>query len=136
MPIKDTDRKEKKALVLVNNEIILNAVKKVLEGMGYTVCRDIESSVQADVGFVGGYFLLLGILHQLHGISPSLPLVLIVDADNRLDGNEKLFNDFYDVIRLTNHDEREIAQRITSWFSEGPGKVFGQAKGVIRKQVE
>jgi hypothetical protein len=124
MQIKEANLKQKTALILVNNEIILNAVKGVLEGMGYTVCRDVESSAQADFGFVAGFFLHLGILHQLHGVNPSLPLVLIVDAEYRLNGNFKLIDEFYDTIEFNNHDEKEISQKITQWFSEGHGKLL------------
>ena len=80
----NTGRKQKTALVIVNNEIVSDAIEGVLEEKGYAVSRDVESSARADVGFVGGYFLLLGILLYLRSLNPSLPLVLIVEADYHL----------------------------------------------------
>ena len=113
---------KKTAVVLVNNEIVWNAVKKVLEVVGFETRQDVESCEGADVGFIGSYFMLLGILRRLRSINSSLPLVLIENSENKLSENLGYGEEFYDVIQFDKYDEREVSQKLTQWFSEGQGK--------------
>ena len=122
MQTKNTDQNKKGVLILVNNEIVLKAVKKTLEGMGYEIHQDVESCKSVDFGFICSYFARLGTLNQLRTVNYLLPLILVVSADHKLDGNSKSVENFYDVIKLDSHNETDIKQKITRWFSEGQGK--------------
>ena len=117
---------KKKAVVLVNNEIILSSLEKILEGMGCETHRDIDSCREADFGFVGSYFALLGILNHIHAVRSSLPLVLVVSKEHDLDGDLELDRDFYDIVRLDSYDEADVRQKITQWFSEEHGALLVQ----------
>lgn len=111
--------REKAVTVLVGNEILLGAAKKVLQGMGYTVRTDIESSAKSDFAIIGSYFLLLGVVNQVRSTNPLLPLVLIDTPHAALNGNSKYF---YGVIDLDASSEMDANEKIGKWFSEGQGK--------------
>mgnify|MGYP001569740475 CR=1 FL=1 len=110
------------AVVLVNNEIVLNPVRRVLERRGFEVRRDIESCGMADVGFVGSYFALLGILNHIRMLNASLPLVLIISREHELGGQLEAFRGIYDVIKLDEYSEAEIGQKVSRWFTKEPAR--------------
>ena len=121
MSTTSTDRKRTAALI-VNNEIIQNAMKEILEEEGFGICQSIESCADTSVGFIGSYFALLGILRHVRSVNPALPLVLIQNDNFLLDRDFEPYNDFYDVILLKNNDEMAIKEKFLQWFSKGSGK--------------
>ncbi|GEM_PF-2204593 len=125
---------KKTAVLLINNEIVSNALKSVLSGLGYEVSHDTRSCAGADIGFVGSYFAILGILKQIKTINPLLPLVLIVDSDDGEMEAVESTKDLYDVIRLKNHSEVEIKNDILRWFSEGRGKLQVKFKKTMKEE--
>ena len=118
--------RKKLAVVFENNEIVLNAVRKVLEGLGYEVRRDVESARHADIGFVGAYFALLGVVHQLRQMNALLPLVLIVNSDQKLCLQSA--KDFYDIIHIQTRDQGRVRDRVARWFSEGQGRFLSNKR--------
>ncbi len=118
--------REKTATLLIGNEILLCAARKVLQGMGYKVQTDIESCAYADFAVIGSYFLLLGVVNQVRSINPSLPLVLIDVPHAALNGYSKYF---YGVIHLDGSSEMDAMEKIEKWFTEGQGKFLIDKKG-------
>ena len=110
---------KKVVTVLIGNEILSSAARKVLERMGYEVCTDMESVPRADFAIIGSYFLILGVVNQLRAIHPSMPIILIKAPSYELNGNR---GDFYDVIELSGSSEAEACGIIGKWFTEGHGK--------------
>ena len=129
MKIKHNGQTQKTAVMLVNNEIISNAVKKILLSLGYKVSHDISLCVDANVAFIDSYFSVLGILKEVRVINPSLTQVLIVSGGHKME-NIEFAKDVYDVISLDSHNEAEIKQKILKWFSEGQGKLLELAPEV------
>ena len=128
MGIEDTDKKKKKAMVLVNNEIVINAVKEVLDAEGFETRQGIESCEEADIGFIGSYFMIPGILRHLRSVNCSLPLVLIENSKNGLSEDLDYDKEFYDVVQIDKYDEKEVHRKLTQWFSEGQGKFLAKGK--------
>lgn len=124
MPMENTDGERRAALLLVNNQVVRSATKKVLESVGFETCQDVDSCDRANVGFVGSYFILFGILKHVRAVNPYLPLVLIVNPEYPLSEDLELNKDFYGVIELDTPGERETSQKIIRWFSEGQGKAL------------
>ena len=110
------------ALVFVNNEIVMKAVKSALEKRGYEVRYDIESCAGAKLGVIGAYFAYLGIVKQLLDLNPALPVILIENNELKLDEISGSSKELYDVIKIENHDEREISRKIGQWFSQENGR--------------
>ncbi len=110
---------KKTAALLIGNEILLGAAKKVLQGMGYKVRTDIESCAEADFAVIGSYFLLLGVVNQVRSKNPLLPLVLIDVANAALNGYSKYF---YGAINLDGSSEMDAVEKIENWFRDGQGK--------------
>ena len=122
MQTKNTEKNKKTAVVLVHNEIVVNAVKKVLETVGFEARQDVESCQRARMGFIGAYFVFLGLIRRLRAVNSSLPLVLIESGENGLDEKPEYVKEFYDVIKFDKYDEKEVSQKLAQWFSEGQGK--------------
>ncbi len=122
-----SDNQNKKTVaVFLNNDIILSAVKKTLEGRGYQVCQDIQACAEADFAFIGFYFAMLGILRQVRRINLSLPLILITSSEHEWRDSLWSMKDFYDVIKVDGHNEIEICQKIEQWFCEGSGNFLSR----------
>ena len=118
--------KKRTVTALIGNEILLGAVKKVLQKMGYQVRTDMESCGKADFAIIGAYFLLLGVVNQVRAKNPSLPMVLIDTPHTALNGNGDFF---YDVIDLDGSSEMDSMETIEKWFTEGRGKFLIGKKG-------
>ena len=105
--------------VLIGNEILSSAARKVLERMGYEVCADMGSVPRADFAIIGSYFLWLGVVKQVRVLSPSLPLVLLATPPYELNGYSR---HFFGVIELNGNFEMDAREKITKWFTEDQGK--------------
>lgn len=111
--------------VLMGNEILMGAVKRVLEGRGCEVRTDLESCRKADFAVIGGYFVLLGVVNQVISKNPYLPLVLIDVPHASLNGYGKYF---YGIIGLDEISEMNAVEKVGKWFSEGQGKFLIEKK--------
>ena len=115
----------KVAVMFVNNEIILESLKKAVEKLGYEVRQDMDSCLDARFAIIGAYFAYLGIIKQLRAINPLMPVVVIESSDYKLNGFlGESGNEVYDVIHIDNNDELEISRKIQDWFSKGQGKLL------------
>jgi hypothetical protein len=117
---------KKTATLLVGNEILLGATKKVLQGMGYEIRTDVESCVEADFAVIGAYFLLLGVVNQVRFKNPTLPLVLIDAPNTAPNGYSKYF---CGVINLDGSSEMDAVEKISKWFTEGQRKFLINKRG-------
>ncbi len=116
--------RKKVAVLLVNNETARNAMRDVLGGAGFEVRQDVGACQIAEVGFIGAYFALLGVVRQVRAIDPLLPLVIVRNGDHELGTELELHQDYYDVIKLDYSNEVDVRQKFSRWFSEGHGKVL------------
>ncbi len=121
------EQRKRTAVVLIGNEILSGAVKRVLGGMGYEIRGDITSAVDADFAVIGAYFLLLGVANQLYSVNPSLPLVLLHAPLYPLGRHGK---HFFGVIELAGHSEMEACEKISEWFTDGPGLVLSKKRTI------
>ena len=118
MSVKQNQNK-KVVTALIGNEVLLQAAKKALKDMGYSVLTNIESCADADFAIIGSYFLWLGVVKQVRALNPSLPLVLLATPPYDLNGDSR---HFFGVIELNGNSEMDAREKITKWFTEDQGK--------------
>ena len=120
------DQNKKVVTALIGNEVLLQAAKKSLQDMGYSVLTNIESCADADFAMIDSYFLWLGVVKQVCALNPSLPLVLLATPPYDLNGDSR---HFFGVIELNGNSEMDAREKISKWFTEGQGKFLIKKKG-------
>src|SRR5690242_11664540 len=83
--------REKTVTVLMGNEILRGAAKKVLHKLGYRVRTDLASCANADFAIIGAYFLLIGVVKHVKALNPLLPLVLVDTPHAAMNGDSRYF---------------------------------------------
>ncbi len=122
---KRPDIERKTATVLMGNEILLRAAKKVLQRMGYGVRTDLASCGEADFVIIGGYYLPLGVVNHVLAANPSLPLILMDTPHASLNGYSKYF---YGTIGLGEVSDMNATDEIEKWFAGEKGRLLTEKK--------
>ena len=117
-----TTERIKKASVIMQDEILLNAVKKAAEKIGFVVAQDVSSTWQADFVIFDTYFFQLGLGNILKKESPQLPLILITREGELSAKGLSPHIDFYDTLTVKDHNSSEMSRQITEWFSKNAGR--------------